>query len=90
MPARFRPAVRQIYAFARRADDFADEGDLAPAERLRLLQGFEDELDRIEAHEAAQSPFFRDLGKTIHRHGLPLQPFRDLLSAFRQDVTKRR
>ena len=90
MPARFRPAVRQIYAFARRADDFADEGDLAPAERLRLLQGFEDALDRIEAHEAAQSPFFRDLGKTIHRHGLPLQPFRDLLSAFRQDVTKRR
>ena len=90
MPARFRPAVRQIYAFARRADDFADEGDLAPLERLRLLQGFEDDLDRIEAHEAAQSQFFRDLGETIHRHGLPLQPFRDLLSAFRQDVTKRR
>lgn len=90
MPARFRPAVRQIYAFARQADDFADEGDIAPAERLHLLQGFADELDRIEAREPAQSQLFRELGETIHRHALPMQPFRDLLSAFRQDVTKRR
>ncbi|MCC7548176.1 MAG: squalene synthase HpnC [Burkholderiales bacterium] len=90
MPARFRPAVRLIYAFARQADDFADEGDLVPAERLRLLAGFEDELDRIEAEQQPRSELFQGLAQIIHRHQLPLKPFRDLLSAFSQDVTKSR
>jgi len=90
MPARFRPAVRLIYAFARQADDFADEGDLPPAKRLALLQGFADELDRIEAGATPQTELFQSLAETIHRHALPLTPFRDLLSAFSQDVTKGR
>lgn len=85
-----RPAVRLIYAFARQADDFADEGDLYPDERLRLLQDFTDELDRIEGGLEPQSPLFRDLAVVIAERRLPLQPFRDLLSAFRQDVTKSR
>jgi phytoene synthase len=37
LPAAMRPHVAAIYAFARAADDFADEGDLPPAERLALL-----------------------------------------------------
>jgi squalene synthase HpnC len=90
MPARFRPAVRQIYAFARRADDFADEGDVDPAQRLRLLQDFADELDRIEFGQEPLSPLFQELKSTIATHRLPVQLFRDLLSAFRQDVTKGR
>ena len=32
-----RPHVAAIYAFARAADDFADEGDRTPAERIALL-----------------------------------------------------
>ncbi len=90
MPRRFRPAVRLIYAFARQADDLADEGDLPPGERLLRLRAFEAELDRIDAGQPPNSSLFQELGEIIRTHGLPLQLFRDLLSAFRQDVIKKR
>ncbi len=38
-PPELRPAIQAIYRFARTADDLADEGDAAPAERLRALAG---------------------------------------------------
>ena len=38
LPARMRPHIAAIYAFARTADDYADEGDRPAAERLRLLK----------------------------------------------------
>src|SRR5262245_47629125 len=44
LPPAMRPHVAALYAFARKADDFADEGDRTPEERLRLLQGWEDRL----------------------------------------------
>jgi squalene synthase HpnC len=90
LPARLREPVRAIYAFARRADDFADEGDAPPEERLRSLSAFAEELDRIEAGEPPHAPLFRSLAGIVREHRLPLEPFRDLLSAFSQDVTKRR
>ena len=37
VPRRMRRAVSAVYAFARRADDFADEPGYSDAERLRLL-----------------------------------------------------
>src|SRR5690242_15960901 len=37
VPADRRGAVAAVYAFARTADDFADEAGREPAERLRLL-----------------------------------------------------
>ena len=40
VPARQRRATLAIYAFARHADDIADEGDAAPAERLEKLRDF--------------------------------------------------
>ncbi len=90
LPARLRRPVHLIYAFARRADDFADEGDLQPAERLRLLAGFGEEIDRIACAEPARDALFEQLGPTIEQHQLSLQLFRDLLSAFSQDVVKAR
>jgi squalene synthase HpnC len=90
MPARFRRPVELIYAFARSADDFADEGDAAPEVRLAQLSGYGVELDRIEAGQEPQQPLFRRLAPVIRQHGLPVQLFRDLLSAFSQDVTKQR
>ncbi|MGE5467118.1 MAG: squalene synthase HpnC [Ignavibacteria bacterium] len=90
LPARLREPVAAIYAFARSADDFADEGDLPAAERLRLLNGYRDELDAIEAGRATDHPVFRRLRPVIEAHRLPLQLFRDLLDAFAQDVAKTR
>ena len=48
LPARLRPAVEAIYAFARSADDLADEGDAAPEARLAALSRYEEALDRIK------------------------------------------
>ena len=44
LPAAMRPHIAAIYAFARAADDFADEGDLAPEERLALLDDWGNRL----------------------------------------------
>jgi squalene synthase HpnC len=90
MPSRFRRPVALIYRFAREADDFADEGDLPPAERLRLLDNFNRELDRIEAGQPPGVAWFTDLAAIIRDHDLPVPLFRDLLSAFSQDVVKER
>lgn len=87
LPRRLAPAVEAIYAFARSADDIADEGDATPEQRLAALDAYERALDRIEAGEAHTDPMFTRLAATIAQHDLPLRPFRDLLSAFKQDVS---
>lgn len=86
LPAKLRPAVEVIYAFARSADDLADEGDVLPAVRLAALSAYESALDRIERGQEPAIELFRCLGRVIQDYHLPLQPFRDLLSAFKQDV----
>jgi len=90
LPAHLRPAVKAIYAFARSADDIADEGDAAPAQRLAALTAYEEQLDRIESGQASIDPLFATLAQVIREYQLPLTPFRDLLSAFKQDVTTTR
>ena len=87
MPARLRPAVVAIYRFARAADDLADEGDATATERVAALDAFDALLDRIERGETPTAPPFPALAAAIRAHGLPLAPFHDLVSAFRQDVT---
>jgi squalene synthase HpnC len=90
LPARLRRPVEVIYRFARTADDIADEG-CDPAEiRLARLSVYQAGLVTIAAGETPREPLFRDLAKVIREHGLPLQPFRDLLDAFAQDVTQKR
>lgn len=90
LPASLRPAVEAIYNFARSADDIADEGDAKPEERMAALNAYEAALDRIEQGKPPESRLFEELGKVIASYALPLQPFRDLLSAFKQDVGTKR
>jgi phytoene synthase len=90
LPRRLRGPVATIYAFARSADDFADEGDLPAEERLGRLDAYRDELSRIEAGRTPQTELFRRLAEVIRDHGLPTRLFRDLLDAFSQDVVKKR
>ena len=86
LPRRLVPAVEAIYAFARSADDLADEGDAAPAERLAALAAYEQALASIGRGERQHEHMFDRLAATIAQYNLPLQPFYDLLSAFKQDV----
>lgn len=90
LPKRLRKPVEAIYRFARSADDIADEGDALPAERLTALASYHSRLDEIEYGAVPDDPVFGPLAEAIRTHGLPLEPFRDLLSAFAQDVEKAR
>jgi len=90
LPRHLREPVGAIYAFARSADDIADEGDLDAAERLRQLEDYRRELDAIAGGNPTVEPMFLRLRQAVARHELPLQPFRDLLDAFCQDVVKTR
>ena len=94
LPARLREPVEAIYAFARSADDVADEGDAPPIARLARLHDYQLALEACAhghpVHDPSLAPLFERLGRAIAAHGLPLQPFRDLLDAFMQDVAKTR
>ncbi|UCH48551.1 MAG: squalene synthase HpnC [Betaproteobacteria bacterium] len=90
LPRRLRRPVALIYAFARSADDFADEGDDPPEQRLRNLQHYQQELDLIEDNRTPGTPLFVELREVIEQYRLPVDLFRDLLSAFSQDVLKSR
>ena len=97
VPARMRPHVAAIYAFARAADDFADEDGYGVDERHRRLDEWRSRLQAAVdgprtppagASEADQ--IFAALGHTVRACELPPALLEDLLSAFRQDVTVRR
>lgn len=90
LPRRLRQPISVIYAFARTADDFADEGDWDAETRLTKLQEYDDLLDAIENGEPVSNPIFIALADVIQKHQLPLQLFHDLITAFRLDVTKKR
>lgn len=101
LPKAVRPHIAAIYAFARSADDFADEGQRSHEERYRLLEDWRELLWRAaEAPGRAaaspghssqpHSPLFRALGHTIRVCDLQVSLLEDLLSAFRQDVATTR
>lgn len=93
VPKPLRKHVYSIYAFARTADDFADEGyetgELTESERLAALDDWQQKLEQSFAGKA-DHPIFIALAETIKELDLPIQLFSDLLSAFKQDVVKRR
>lgn len=80
MPRAMRPHMHAIYAYARIADDFADE-----ERSLSKLQDWERELELCYAG-APHHPVFVALHDTVRRFDIPREPFSDLLRAFRSDV----
>ena len=92
-PAHLRPAIAAIYAFARTADDIADEGSASADERLRDLAAFRADLQaagRGVPPSARWPRVFYPLGDAIDRFRLPVPLLDDLLRAFEQDVAKTR
>jgi squalene synthase HpnC len=100
VPRHMRHHVAAVYAFARAADDFADEGARPVDERYVLLDSWLCRLRETvsaspnapsrpiaEGEPANTNEIFLALGATIRAKQLPSDLFEDLLSAFRQDVT---
>src|SRR5271166_2134085 len=80
MPRELRPSMHAIYAYARMADDFADE-----EHDLGKLDEWGRELDLCYAG-TPRHPVFVALADTVRRYNIPREPFADLLVAFRSDI----
>lgn len=90
LPKNIRKPVSVIYAYARTADDYADEGNLKTVERIRLLDQMERNIRAISSGNQPDEILFIAVSDVIQKYDLPYEPFLDLLTAFRMDVTKTR
>lgn len=91
LPKHLRQPISVIYAFARTADDFADEGDASQSERLNQLNQYSQALEQISRQSyQGNNLIFIALADVITKYKLPINLFDDLLSAFKQDVVKSR
>lgn len=83
LPRHLRRHFYNVYAYCRWADDLGDE-IADPARALELLGWWESELNLCYAGRPSH-PVFVALAPTIREFDIPAEPFRDLLTAFRQD-----
>jgi phytoene synthase len=93
LPKGMRPHIAAVYAFARGADDIADEGAATAGERQEQLRTWRERLHEAAAADRGGDTPRRDedlvfvaLGHTIRSLDLPVSLFDDLLSAFGQDT----
>jgi squalene synthase HpnC len=84
LPRHLRRHIAALYAFARTADDLADE-EPDPARALAGLDAWERELEACYAG-TPHHPVFVALADTVRSFAIPIEPFRRLLTAFRMDV----
>ena len=90
LPRHLRKHVAAIYAFARQADDLADEGNMPAEQRLKALQEMNIRLHSCTHGNTSDDPMYLALANTIQQFNLPVALFSDLISAFSQDVTQHR
>jgi hydroxysqualene synthase len=93
LPAPMRPHVAAVYAFARIADDIADEGSAPAADRLARLDAWQRRLHAAVAVDGcAGAPHAHEdliiaaAAHSIRSLDLPIELFDDLVSAFGQDT----
>ena len=88
-PPRLRQPITAIYHFARTADDLADEGQAAPAQRLADLSQYRQDLQAVLAGHRPGPRWprvFDGLAQQLRAFALPPHLLHDLLNAFEQDV----
>jgi squalene synthase HpnC len=90
LPRRHRAHLMAVYNFARTVDDIGDEAP--PDQRLRLLDELDYDLTRLYAARQSSMPgcqprysAVRGLAELITACAIPVQCFRDLIEANRQD-----
>ena len=88
LPSRLHQNFYNVYAYCRWADDLGDEVK-DTKHTLDLLNQWDEELQRAYRGEA-RHPVLIAVGETARACDIPIEPFRDLLVAFRQDQTVHR
>ena len=83
-----RKHIFALFAFARVADDFADEAAYE-GRRVRELDRWEEQLHAAYRGHA-EHPVFIALADTVDKFDLPITEFSELLSGFRTDLERRR
>ncbi len=83
LPERLRTHFHAIYSYCRVSDDLGDEVGNS-AQSSALLDWWEEQLLACYGGEAVH-PVFVALAPTIQACRIPMEPFADLLTAFRQD-----
>jgi len=83
-----RKHIFALFAFARVADDFADEPGYE-GRRARELDRWEEQLNTAYRGHA-DHPVFVALADTVDKFALPITEFTELLSGFRTDLERRR
>jgi squalene synthase HpnC len=87
LPEDIAQDLANVYAFARWADDLADESPTGEVALERLTQ-FESMLETTYEEGDHSHPVFKALAVSIDRRGYEPRHFRDLLSAFKQDQNR--
>ena len=83
--SKYREVIHLVYAYARVADDIADEGSESSFERIEKLNEWEQFLMESVRGKPADD-FFVRLAAASERFHLPVCHFQDLLVAFRKDA----
>lgn len=89
IPRKHQVKIKTIYWFARTADDIADEGNTNAEMRMELLNHFEDEFI-LSLNQNSNLSYMNLLGQIIKHNDLTSEYFLMLLSAFKQDIIKKR
>ena len=90
LPKKLRLPISVIYAFARHADDLADEGELDDSERYKALEQYQADFEKALEVSYSDNPVLFALTNVVKNHQLPTDLFFDLLTAFKMDTKTRR
>jgi squalene synthase HpnC len=89
VPGKLQKHVYAIYAFARFADDLADDERLPVEERKSALDAWSHMLNECYSGNT-EHPIYIALKETIDKFNIPKQLLEDLLIAFKMDLNKTR
>lgn len=86
IPKKHRNAIFAIYAFARIADDIADELSRDNQDRLTALDNYLSLISQSKTSIKSYNPIFYALNDVIQSRILPIEPFAKLINAFKMDI----